>query len=82
MCKNVLVCRFVFIYSPDKNSVNQIYDNKMMSICRCFLMEIKNKGFFYMVNFILTSITSFQTNLIKGVTNDVPHLNVFIHKEI
>lgn len=54
----------------------------MMSICRCFLMEIKNKGFFYMVNFILTSITSFQTNLIKGFTNDVPHLNVFIHKEI
>lgn len=44
-------------------------------------MEIKNKGFFYMVNFILTSITSFQTNLIKGFTNDVPHLNVFIHKE-
>jgi len=28
-----------------------------------------------MVNFILTSITSFQTNLIKGFTNDVPHLN-------
>ena len=44
-------------------------------------MEIKNKGFFYMVNFILTSITSFQNNLIKGFTNDVPHLNVFIHKE-